>query len=227
MKIYGGHDYYDSVLGYGADPTVVMVRSNKHVELPKGVSIPHLFDIELWNDRFNTGRIRHIKVVFCSKVYAGIEISAIPRNHYFWSAEKLWAWFEAEKKAKREKLLLRLNAHWRDYKKKYKVEDYFSVVDAPEKLRDYMITNRYAILLDEEDKYNRRERNIRMNPDDLRRVEFMKAVDPYTAFQELSMWVGGVLAGESPKTVTIKDNNVLIENHGFDKVFSFRGPRIP
>jgi hypothetical protein len=60
----------------------------------------------------------------------------------------------------------------------------------------------------------------------LKRLGFAKALDPYTAFQELSMWIGGVLGGTSPEIVTIKDDKTLIEGHGFDNRFSFRGPRI-
>jgi hypothetical protein len=35
-----------------------------------------------------------------------------------------------------------------------------------------------------------------------------------------------ILGGESPKTVKITDDKTLIEGHGFDNRFSFRGPRL-
>ena len=88
-----------------------------------------------------------------------------------------------------------------------------------------MIANKISILVEEHP--NRHEESyFQVNPFTLKQLGFAKAVDPYTAFQELSMWIGGVLGGTSPEIVTIKDDKTLIEGHGFDNRFSFRGPRI-
>ena len=54
----------------------------------------------------------------------------------------------------------------------------------------------------------------------LKDYEFFKVVDAFQAFQELSMFISGVLGGQSPKMVEISDN-IRIEKHGFDKM-SFR-----
>jgi hypothetical protein len=43
MRIYGGHDYYDSALAYGADPTVVLVRyADRTVPLGEAPALPRL-----------------------------------------------------------------------------------------------------------------------------------------------------------------------------------------
>lgn len=218
MKIYGGHDYYDCVLGYGADPAVVLIRKNEKLP-PKQAPIPDLLQLQLREPGryFSPERLKHITIVFCSKVYHGVEVG----GHYFWSADKLRAWVAGHKGYK-----IVVNGPWQWMKKKpLQLEDYFATKEAPQNLRDYMITNRYAILLKEEGQWSD-ESEVVMNPHSLKRLDFAKALDPYTAYQELSMWVGGVLAGESPKTVKITSDRVLLEGHGFDNVFSFRGPRI-
>ena len=65
----------------------------------------------------------------------------------------------------------------------------------------------------------------RMNQDSLKDIGFAKAVDPYTAFQEISMWVGGVLPDAGPDTVQIVDDVIKIQKHGFDHPTSFRRPK--
>jgi len=51
-------------------------------------------------------------------------------------------------------------------------------------------------------------------------MEFFKIVDPFTAFQELSMFIGGIMGGKSPIMIEVADKD-RIAKHGFDK-FSFR-----
>ena len=51
-------------------------------------------------------------------------------------------------------------------------------------------------------------------------IEFQKIVDPFTSFQELSMFISGVMGGKSPPIIQLKDED-LIGKHGFDK-WSFR-----
>lgn len=63
----------------------------------------------------------------------------------------------------------------------------------------------------------------RVDDDTLKDVEFGKVLDPVRAFQELSMWVGGVLPRPGPPMVQITDPKVLLAKAGMDKT-SFRKP---
>jgi len=56
----------------------------------------------------------------------------------------------------------------------------------------------------------------------LKKLQFVKVKDPFTAMQELSMYVGGVIPRQTPEMVTISDKD-RIAQHGFDKL-SFRHP---
>jgi hypothetical protein len=62
----------------------------------------------------------------------------------------------------------------------------------------------------------------RINQGSLGEIGFAKAVGPYEAFQEISMWVGGVLPADGPRTVQIVDDVVKLQKHGFDHPTSFR-----
>ena len=64
-----------------------------------------------------------------------------------------------------------------------------------------------------------RDNKIIFNPV-LKDIGFYKAVDAFTAFQELSMFISGVMGGNSPKMVQL-DDDMRIAKHGFDKM-SFR-----
>ncbi len=85
---------------------------------------------------------------------------------------------------------------------------------------DYCLQHKVSILL-----FEPPYKEVQVNPYCLNTVDFYKALDPYTAYQELQMWIGGVLGGTSPEIVKITDDKVLAASHGYDKE-SFRGPRL-
>lgn len=218
----------------GIDPTITLVRG-KSKSVPVKEVGGTLLDIKpttrisarrggVWS--YNGESIIAVAIVLCDKVYRGVlapdEWKAGKGMTFegIWSADKLRAW------AKKTKNEVGIDGPW-ELRKKLKFEDYFIPFTVSEKMRKYMVMNKVSILTEEEESGVRAsDRAFRVNPSDLKRFGFAKAVDPYTAFQELSMWIGGVLGGTSPEIVTIKDDKTLIEGHGFDNRFSFRGPRI-
>ena len=66
-------------------------------------------------------------------------------------------------------------------------------------------------------------RRVVLNPC-LRMIEFYRCLDPYTAFQEISMFISGVMGGQAPPMIQVSDT-VRLEKHGFDRVTSFRNMR--
>ena len=54
----------------------------------------------------------------------------------------------------------------------------------------------------------------------LKDIEFQRVVDPYTLFQDLDMYVGGVLP--EVKSVDEIADKYKIQQHGFDPIWSFR-----
>jgi hypothetical protein len=61
-----------------------------------------------------------------------------------------------------------------------------------------------------------RERDHLYLNSSLRDVQFFKKLDPFTAFQEISMYISGVLGVGEPNIVTISDVQKA-RKHGFDK----------
>lgn len=226
MRIYGGHDYYDCALSLGIDPTIILLRGkSKSVAVDKaGGSLlgRSLVLIPQHTTLSRSVSIENVAVAFCGKVYRGIMGSGFGKREEIWSADKARTFVAQEKNRKIE-----VQTHWHYFKeKKMTLEEWFTPFESPKPLLDYMIANKISILVEEPPKYHYDEKCFQVNPYTLKQLGFAKALDPYTAFQELSMWIGGVLGGTSPEIVTIKDDKTLIENHGFDNRFSFRGPRI-
>ena len=57
--------------------------------------------------------------------------------------------------------------------------------------------------------------------DPLYPIKFVSAVDPHTAFQEIQMFIGGVLGSEDPPMIEVSEK-VKIASKGFDPKWSFR-----
>jgi hypothetical protein len=55
----------------------------------------------------------------------------------------------------------------------------------------------------------------------LKSIEFYKAMDTNSTFQEIESFLSGVLPGGTPKMVTISEKNNILK-HGFDYKLSFR-----
>lgn len=219
MRIFGGHDYYDVGLSMGIDPRVVLVRfKSKEVAAEDAGGMLLKNTVELRPEGNPWVTVRNVAVVFCSKVYRGVVVDMSGVVECFWSLEKLREWASARKK------VVAIHGRWVLRKDGFTVEEYFAPFEASGELREFMIANKYSILVERE--VPGTERTVfAVNPASLKKLGFAKAVDPYTAFQELSMWIGGVLGGTSPEIVKITDDKVLAQSHGFDKE-SFRGPRI-
>lgn len=59
----------------------------------------------------------------------------------------------------------------------------------------------------------------------LDKIDFVKIFDPYSAFQEIEMYVSVVLGIDSQKTIEVSDKS-KIESHGFDYKYSFRKDKL-
>lgn len=219
MRIYGGRDYYDNVVAWGQDPKTVLVRSHNlffpATEVP--LDVPTLeVRLEGNGDYITT---QWIVVVLCDKVYRGLRVSLRGTDHFFWNVEKLQTWADENR--------FKISVHRRwfyasgDARSGVTLMNCMDVMPISAKLREFLLKHRLAILLDLRSEYTRDSRPLLANPPNLKQFGFAKAVDPYTVFQELSMWISGVLGGQSPETVYITDDKVILEGHGFDK-HSFR-----
>lgn len=172
--------------------------------------------------------ISNVAVAFCDQVYRGAigirgQDTAQEEQETFWAADKIRTWVQKTKKNS----VFVSSKDWRERSSlKMSLENYFDPFSVPDRIRKYMIMNKISILVEDKPQYIGQEPYFRINPVGLKQMGFAKALDPYSAFQNLSMWIGGVLGGTSPETVEITNDQVLIANHGYDK-YSFRSQERP
>lgn len=69
--------------------------------------------------------------------------------------------------------------------------------------------------------FDTQRHHLVLNSDLLRRVDFYKVKDAFTAFQDIQSFVGGVLPANAAETVALSDHS-KIQKAGFDTVTSFR-----
>jgi len=251
MRIIGGKDYYDSGLAYGRDESLVFVRLRHSTADPlKMYEVPLTCPKAL---AINSGRgpitsraasrmfasesrdtMLPLYVWFAGKRYGAVLYESAPnygftarpayddggthssrRQRWFWNCESFLS-FLAEKK-----MSLREPTRWnKDSITTETIALHFSG-NGSDAERDWLIENGVAIVIPNVG-YQKQDGWF-LNTDGLKDIDFVKALDPFTAFQELSMFVGGVMARPDRPTVEITDNKIIAAKHGFDE-WSFRKP---
>jgi len=67
---------------------------------------------------------------------------------------------------------------------------------------------------------NRYKGNLTLNPN-LQKYQFYKVKDAYTAFQDIAMFIGGVLPRVGHEMIEVSNNDLIVKR-GFDLKWSFR-----
>lgn len=251
MRIIYGHDYYDNALAFGRDEAIVFVRQKEHFLRDTAVPfVSRMSSRRFWfwdkkkeeiisfyrpRHRGNWFQIRDtifnvkpIVVIFCGKVYTGlqidIEVETAISSIYFWDVEHFTTWLDS--------MGLALFDKQSRYHHRYRRSDitdpeaFFVVYDAPKPLMDWLIETKVTVAIwhpyPDILKYDADGKSLTwdINSDRLKNIQFYKKIDPYTAFQEISMWIGGILPGSGAEMAKVSDA-IRIEKHGFDKT-SFR-----
>jgi len=243
MKIIGKlHDYYDGLMSYGQDESLIFKR--EAIEFkgndPIVQEVEHLLQIDTflrghWRDHFSFPQtdnlesgdgVRHkasaIFVGFCGKMYMGFEV--VPQSHWTYShhitqhsTKFVYSTFDAQKLEKSYSLLAhqgRTEIPWLTNMMNHHSQN-VSKID----VSDFMIKHKIPYFVAKT--RNRIISEVHFVPE-LKKYEFQKVKDPYIAYQEISMFLGGVIPRQLPEIVGISDKD-RIAQHGFDKL-SFRHP---
>mgnify|MGYP007011836398 CR=1 FL=1 len=251
MRIFGGHDYYDGALAYGRDETLVFERRPaKTAEVlsyrdsgltPERGSFSFQRDRkEGWNrwGEIERGRKRYMikpaAVWFAGKRYGGASVRTFDlRSHYLDNAS--YVWDEERFKALLDSIGVELARPSRWFASERDVDSgdlhrHFSREPTREEL-DWLIESRTSIAVWQEATNDRNSSHWhqntgwKVNVDGLGKIGFASRLDPFTAFQELSMWIGGVLPREANPMVEIHDEKTKVRKHGMDE-WSFRTPPV-
>lgn len=169
------------------------------------------FSTKLHNYAFTT-----IGVLFCGKYFPGVRcersakgLMTVDKVDWFYKAEDVLAFmlangYDAEKEER---------SRWSKDTVADSVRTFFN--DAKQPDVNWLIEHKVTCVV-----FDPVNNKISINPK-LKDYAFFKAVDHYTAFQELDMWISGTLA--YPQNMMIElDDKYRVMAHGFDMKYGFR-----
>lgn len=242
-------DYYDGLQSMGHDDSLIYNRKtveyNKDATLPKIISDLLDVSIHVPNDknwagepkyRFGgteqvTGKDKrtwyikyHTKIIFCGKPYVALSFESPWSNphlsvppEYFYTPDQVFRFCESRGIDLYQYSKKRT---WPPTTKTLKeaIVDFFKVRELD---KDWLIENKViCVALDYVGMAPYSGLGVIVNPC-LKDYQFAKAVDPYQAWQELEMWIGGTLAFPQNQMVEISDES-KVKKHGFDPKYGFR-----
>lgn len=219
-------DYYDSAAAYGIDKTVVYQRKRTELVVPAMETLfeemPKQHDFERWAEM----QLRVLVVAgngypVVSLIEGSLTLSKVTTHWYDLEALNR----HIANHPKRENFLSRYGG-WdgdeRRWSKRYTMS-YAGLKGAFAKVRSMdlphlCIEHGTPVMLIQWGEHKSKP-NLILNPK-LSNLRFQNVMDAYTAFQEIDMFVSGVLGQSANPMVAISDQD-RIAKHGFDK-WSFR-----
>jgi hypothetical protein len=225
MRIIGKqHDYYDSALAHGHDDRVLYVRDKQII--PYDSKVHGQFYAPLRISDISNGDLaaylEAFSVCFCGKLYMGMEVSTQTYGYVRTNKRICYSIDELMTFMNEHQLTFESSKHNQVLSKqqKQRLETYFSRNGTDMPLQ-YMIDNKYAIMSFKRVFFPDRDTEVAVNGT-LKELEFYRVMDAYQAYQELDMFVGGVLTQCDKMVDTVADKDRIVQ-HGFDK-YSFRKP---
>ena len=196
-------DYYDISLAYGSDNSIVYVRKQKELKITDKTY--YLRDSE-W-----------LHIGFCGKVYSAF-ISPIGKSICY-SINDLDAIYSGDSVTKQEKQRYFDNMGFTYYYgNRASIKRYFEdaeIKKITQKRYEHLFKEHNCPIFVVDSNQNSIIINCLLRP-----YEFYRVTDPYTAFQEISMYVGGVLLSPTNPVPDIPDK-IMRDIKGFDE-WSFK-----
>ena len=249
MKIISKfHDYYDIALAQGHDNSIIYLREEREEKFLlqcEGTSylnsiykeLPYIDTYNAYYD-YKGRKIRFIG--FCGKIYPYIVFKHILKDNLskieriLYNSNDVMNFFtEYDLKKELENFMFpqkeKLNK-W-NRQEKFNINTFTKYIDkysGKAGCEEIFLKYKVPIFIIELDFYYKRvwsgkhtfeEGKIILNPC-LKDIEFFRLINPYVAFQEIEMFLSGVLGFPSPPMIEITDKDKLTKQ-GFDK-WSFR-----
>jgi hypothetical protein len=200
------HDYYDGAMRQGMDKTIVYVREKKEIKIGDQYALGY-------HSR-STGYYAELHLLgYCGKIYHVFQIVNDKTNES--------AFYYDYEDFKKDGLRLGAISKWDVERKKWWPSQF-------QKFQDQSLTQALEIfhtsqvplfLISLSHGTGGRGQLLTLNPS-LKKLDFQKIKDVYTAYQDIFQYVAGVLNQPEVKMVKITDKD-KIHKHGFDK-WSFR-----
>lgn len=231
-------DYYDCIAASGVDNTIVYNRYTKFIShnlefkdfINDQNTTQYIFRNRLYYDKVLTPVI----IGFCGKTYLIYRAFYDGHNtkwlHSFSDFDDFVKEHYTEQQLKKYNITIKKNNYWYFVLNKRKIRESF--IEIPKLFEGLFVEHNTPIfavgyentLHDLKYTIDNRGRNylgVSLNPT-LSKFQFQKVIDPYTAFQEISMYISGVLGVGKPDLIEVSDKT-KIEKAGFDNKISFRG----
>lgn len=239
MKIYSKfHDYYDSVRAWGADPKTVYIRktfeflssSNEYQNIHNKTIDKFLELYPLPNQQsYGIYIDRIFLIIFCGHIHPCIvyqininweikktefcyDIDSVSKFIKKYGTKKDYANFNKPRKVRKYYGFKRIRAYKESLKEFYDLSN-----QKDNSLIKLHCDIGYPVFIIEP---NSKEFPLVYNPI-LKDYKFYKVSDVHQTFQELSMFISGIMGGTAPPMVEISDK-IRLEKHGFDSKLSFR-----
>lgn len=201
-------DYYDTAISYGIDKQCVYKREKKEIE-NKGS----------YQNGFSTFRndwyVRTSTIGFCGKLYPVLEIfksywdSSKPGD-VFYDFESVKKFLEEHKIHLPEKSKYRNSFFCRNrLDNMLAIKEYFQVKEDNKLFMEHKVPV-----------FIKRKHNFFVVNPCLKDYKFYRVKDPHTAFQEIYMYMAGVIGNTEKETVDI-DDTIRAKQHGFNE-YSFK-----
>lgn len=229
-------DYYDSAVGVGIDKTIVYQRHLKTIECPKdildAITINYLEDFtsnyrsRIPKNKYGSG---YFILGFCGKLYVGFKFTKENNDNLnepsydtkiIYDIEKARKFFDFSKNEHKK-------WYWSGKSKEERFNDFIFKIKSIKSIEWFRKYNTPIFLIgNNNDVFNRYDNDkslqkITINPI-LKYYDFMKIYDPYTTFQEIQMFISGVLGINKDGIDVEMTEKQKVQQHGFDKKYGFR-----
>jgi len=217
-------DYYDCIQGMGQDQSVVYIRKTEEIE--RGYPFRTL---RSWSYYGNKIRINHYTVGFCGKVYPLLKVTDVVENAqqpeaFCYTASNVNEFIESNYKEKEIEAYYNNKAYFY-YKSPFPlkcktVKEYFEEYAKSQNVYQYMFEKyNCPIFLAKYGRTYLNTKNFIINPR-LNEYEFFRVLDPYTAFQELFMWMSN--QAQPRKEIPEISDEIMRSIKGFDDKYCFK-----
>lgn len=224
------HDYYDGIMKQGVDKNIVYNRKLKEIELTSDKDLKYPFnstiDYTSYRHHYKLPSYLNISmfnIIFCGRIYPGIRFSfgvGEYNNIYCYNTREVINLIKNNNIDIRNVFnRLNFNRVYRYFKRdkdplndlKKECDYYFREFGSNKYMSD-LINDRIIVCL-----FERRDLKCYhvINPK-LMDYQFYRIFDSYSAFQELSMYIGGVLPKETREPMEISDRDMMAKK-GFDE----------
>ncbi len=228
------HDYYDSVQAHGVDPKLIYKREQRTLEVPRNLwSHDRVLELARWVPRDRRWGVNGSIILFCGKA------------HPVWKCDQSWCMvperIEQHLEQRRKRTDLRINeippkdafkgglkpSWWEQHEPahcpltnsgvaKFSKRCNEALIDAGVHVEFsapvLLVTELWSLV------------TVQTNPC-LKDFEFYKKVEPFTAFQEIAMYLGNELAQPDIAPQSVGGDDVIARAKGFDdKSFRTQAP---